>query len=100
VYQNLDDSSGATPSNLEARQAPFTYMGKPLTLAKPSVHKKQISLLTLGKPHMKLLVQKTNASQSDMVFQSRAYSTIDPESTLFSEKKDPKNADFCYRTLD
>ena len=64
-------------------------MGKPLVLAKPMVHKKQISLLSLCKPQTKLPVRKANASQSDMVFQSRAYSTIDPESVLFSEKKDP-----------
>jgi len=50
MFQSLDDSSGATPSNLDAKQAPFRYMGKPLVTANPMVKKKQISLLTLAKP--------------------------------------------------
>ena len=101
MFQSLDDSSGATPSNLDVKQAPFRYMGKPLVTANPMVKKKQISLLTLAKPQMKLPTRKNNASQSDMVFQSRAYSTIDPEANLFSEKKDiDKQANYCYRTLD
>ncbi len=100
MYQSLDDSSGATPSNLDLKQVPLKYMGKPLVMANSIVKKKQISLLTLAKPQMKLPVRKNNASQSDMVFQSRAYSTIDPEGNLFSERKEAdKQPNYCYRTL-
>jgi len=64
-FENLNDSSGATPS--DPRPA-FSYMGKPM---QTKVHKKQISLLTLARPQG----VRRNSSHN---FAARCYSTIEP----------------------
>lgn len=77
---NLDDSSGATPSVMTAKNPPFTYMGKPLKQSK--VHKKQISLLSLTKTGL-AADRKISASQT--LFENRAYSTIDPTAFVINQ---------------